>query len=168
MRDLQLYAKQCQEYLDNIGIEYGNVIEFIVNNRAKKRWGQCRTVPGGFSININIALLDERNDEDGLVNTIIHELLHTCKGCLNHGEKWKTLANKVYREYGINIKRTSTASEKGVLDKTIPKPIHREIKHKFVCQKCNMVITRIKESKFTKNYTEYTCGCCGGKFEKIF
>lgn len=168
MRDLQKYAEKCKKYLDNIGVEYGNVLEFVVNTRARNRWGQCRPVPEGFSININVALLDERNDEDGLINTIIHELLHTCKGCLNHGENWKTLANKVYREYGINIKRTSTAADKGVLEETRPEPVKREIKHKFICQKCGAVITRTKESKFTKNYTRYTCGRCGGRFDRVF
>ena len=86
MRDLTAYAIECMNELDNIGIEYGNIIEFTVNTRAKKRWGQCRAVPGGYSINISSVLLDERNDEKGLKETIHHELLHSCKGCMNHGE----------------------------------------------------------------------------------
>jgi len=81
MRNLDEYAIQCMEELDAIGIEYGNIIEVKVNTRAKKRWGQCRAVPGGYSINISVVLLDERNDEQGLKETIIHELLHSCKGC---------------------------------------------------------------------------------------
>ena len=39
MRDLTAYAIECMTELDNIGIEYGNIIEFTVNTRAKKRWG---------------------------------------------------------------------------------------------------------------------------------
>ena len=66
MRDLTEYAIRSMEYLDNIGIEYGNIIDFTVNTRARNRWGQCRAVPGGYTININAALLDERNDENGL------------------------------------------------------------------------------------------------------
>lgn len=48
MRDLTAYAIECMTELDNIGIEYGNIIEFTVNTRAKKRWGQCKAVPGGY------------------------------------------------------------------------------------------------------------------------
>ena len=164
MRDLQMYAKECMEYLDVIGIEYGNIIEFVPNTGATKRWGQCRAIPGGYSINISTVLLDERNDEEGLINTIIHELLHSCKGCMNHGENWKRLANKVYREYGLNIKRTSSAAEKGVIEET--RPI--KVKHKFVCKGCGQVITRQKESDFTKRYDRYTCAVCHSHFEKIF
>ena len=52
---------------------------------------------------------------NGLKNTIIHELLHTCVGCMNHKAKWKFYADKVNRAYGYDdIKRTSTADEKGV------------------------------------------------------
>ena len=42
MRDLTAYAIECMTELDNIGIEYGNIIEFTVNTRAKKRWGNAR------------------------------------------------------------------------------------------------------------------------------
>lgn len=165
MRDLIEYAVKCMEYLDNIGIEYGNVVDFTVNTRARNRWGQCRVVPGGYSININVVLLDERNSVDGLINTILHELLHTCKKCMNHGAEWKRLAAMVYRAYGIDIQRTSSAEEKGVAEETRPE---KNIKHKFVCEGCGQVIVRQRESEFTKRYTAYTCGRCHCHFKKIF
>lgn len=136
MRNLNDYAKRCMTELDDIGIEYGNIIEFKVNTRAKKRWGQCKAVPGGYSINISAILLDERNDEQGLKNTIIHELLHSCKGCMNHGENWKRLATKVNRAYGYNIKRCSSADEKGVQEETRPIKTAREIKYIVKCNGC--------------------------------
>ena len=165
MRNLTEYALKSMECLDNIGIKYGNIIDVTVNTRAKSRWGQCKAVPGGFSININQSLLDERNSEEGLINTIIHELLHTCEGCMNHGSNWKRLAEKVYREYGYNIKRTSSAAEKGVDNETRQQ---KQIKHKYVCKGCGQVITRERESKFTQNYDKYLCARCGSHFKKIF
>lgn len=39
MRELLNYALECMDDLDAIGIKYGNVENFIVNTRAKKRWG---------------------------------------------------------------------------------------------------------------------------------
>lgn len=167
MRDLQKIATECLKELDAIGIKYGKIVEFKVNTRAKKRWGQCKTISGGFSINISYVLLDENNSIDGLKNTIIHEILHTCKGCLNHGEMWKRQAAKVNKAYGYNIKRCSSADEKGVeVDdrKTEPK----KIKHSFRCKTCGTVVNRTRESKFTKHYTHYRCGKCGGCFEKLF
>lgn len=167
MRDLQKYAIECMEELDNIGIEYGNVIDITVNTRAKKRWGQCKALGNGnFSINISAFLLDESTDVEGLKNTIIHELLHTCKGCLNHGTEWKRLASIVNRAYGYNIKRTSSAEEKGctcVPDNTKV----RSIKHKLVCNKCGHVFIRYRDSKFTRMPGNFLCGC-GGTITKIF
>ena len=168
MRDLQRYADRCMAMLDNIGVKYGNIIEFTVNTRAMRRWGQCKAVPGGYSININYVLLDERNDESGLINTLLHELLHSCMGCMNHGENWKRLAEKVYREYGINIRRTSDAAEKGVNTEVMRRGSGMSIRHKYVCEGCGQVITRYRESKFTKNYKNYKCGICHSDFKEIF
>ena len=164
MRDLNKVAKECMKELDAIGIKYGAITEFVVNTRAKKRWGQCRRVPGGFSINISIRLLDESVPIDGLKNTIIHELLHSCKNCQNHGEMWKRQAAKVNKYYGYGIKRCSSSEEKGV-----PEEIReqKDIKHKFVCKDCGQVILRTRESRFTKNYESYACGRCGGTFSKV-
>lgn len=171
MRDLMEYARMCMGMLDEIGIQYGNITEFSVNTRARKRWGQCKAIPGGYTININVALLDERNDEDGLINTMLHELLHSVKGCMNHGENWKREAAKVYRAYGINIKRGATAAEKGVAEETRipykPRNIDHSIKYIFKCKCCGQIVKRQKASKFTQHPENYKCAVCGGKFERI-
>ena len=164
MRDLSAYAKRCMEDLDAIGIKYGNVLAFTANTRAKNRWGQCRTVPGGYTININASLLDERNPEEGLIDTIFHELLHTCKGCMNHGVEWKKMADKVNRAYGLNIKRANSAEEKGVADETRP----GMVRHRFVCVGCGAVVNRQRESQFTKHYKDYRCSRCHSEFRKVF
>lgn len=167
MRDFQLYINECKAELDKIGIKYGEIIEWSINTRAKKRWGQCRKVPGGFAININAILLDERNDVEGLKNTIIHELLHSCKGCMNHGAEWKELAAKVKRAYGYDIKRTNSAADKGVDKETLP--VRKKVEPKYIvkCEHCGQVIKRQKRSEFIKHLSLYTCGRCHGKFKLI-
>lgn len=164
MRNLDKVAKECMSELDAIGIKYGRVVSFEVNTRAKKRWGQCKKVPGGFAINISASLLRDDTPIESLKNTVIHELLHTCKNAFNHKTEWKRLAAKVNRHYNYGIKRTSSSEEKGVEEKAQP----REIKHKFICKGCGMEVLRIRESNFTKNHERYACGKCGGKFEKVF
>ena len=168
MRNLKAYANKCMEMLDNIGIEYGNIELWKVNRRAHKRWGQCKEIPGGYEININADLLDERNSEQGLENTIIHELLHSCKGCMNHGENWTNLANIVNYELGYNIKRTSTAEEKGIKFETQAKPqMESENEYILKCCCCGCEIHRQRMSKAIKNPEQYRCGRCGGKLERI-
>lgn len=170
MRDLNLVAKECLKEMDAISIPYGEIKEFVVNTRAKKRWGQCKKVSGGYSINISFVLLDERNSLEGLKNTIIHEILHTCKGCLNHGQLWKKYAAKVNRHYGYNIKRCSSSDEKGLeVDTRIEcQKKSEEIKHQFQCCNYGQIVSYKRESKFTKNYDKYVCGICRGEFIKIF
>lgn len=163
-RDLYIIAKECMDELEAIGIQYGKIMNFEINYRAKKRWGQCRYKNGWYTINISACLLENSVPIESLKDTIIHEILHTCEGCMNHGNNWKIQAEKVNRAYGYNIKRCTSAEEKGIdVEQT-----EKYIKHKFICEDCGQVITRQRDSKFTKYYKHYTCGRCGGKFNKVF
>ena len=166
MKNLISLANKCMAQLDEIGIEYAQSIRWEVNPRAKKRWGLWEKHPNGvYTISISYRLLTDDVTDEGAIDTIIHELLHTCKGCMNHGENWKREASKVNRAYGYNIKRCSSAEDKGV------QPIEempKAIKHQFKCKDCGQVYSRVKESNFTKHYKNYRCGYCNGEFEKIF
>lgn len=163
MKDLQLLALECMEELDNIGIEYGTVKEFTVNTRAKSRWGQCCKRDSVYYINISSRLLDDYVSDKATKTTIIHELLHTCKGCMNHGREWQKLADLVNDCYMYNVKRCTSDEEKGI------KHIEKEIEYKYIfkCQGCGQIIKRTKMSKFVKYYDLYSCGICKNKFETI-
>ena len=106
-------------------------------------------------------------------NTIIHELLHTCKGCMKHTGEWKQLAEKVNRYYGYNIKRCDSADEKGISEEQKEKiqkerTATRKVKYIFKCTCCGQKVERCRESKFTKYPELYRCAVCHGKFERIF
>lgn len=165
MRNIKVIVENCCHKLDAIGIEYGEITSVTINTRAKQRWGQCKLTNGRYSISISNRLMEDNVELIHLETTVIHEILHTCKGCYNHGKEWKNLAEKVNRAYGYNIKRCTSSEEKGL------EPIITEytIKHKFVCKCCGQVVTRQRESDFTKQYQYYRCGLCKtGRFEKIF
>ena len=164
MRNIHEVMANCLNKLDAIGIEYGRIVSVSINTRAKRRWGQCKQVNGRYEISISSRLMSEDVALIHLETTVIHEILHTCKGCMNHGMTWKNLAEKVNRAYGYNIKRTTSSEEKGIEEI----PVVRKIKHKFVCMNCGQVITRQRESDFTRFYAFYSCGICKGKFEKVF
>ena len=109
MKDLKKLANECMAELDAIGVQYGNVISWQINTRVKNRWGQCRYIGGGrYSINITNRLLDDNLPDEAAKETIIHELLHSVDGCMNHGPNWKRVADKVNRAYHYNIKRTTS------------------------------------------------------------
>lgn len=115
MKDLQLLAQRAMDELDVIGVPYGYVEKFEVNTRAKSRWGRCRRKNGIFSIDINVELLQDNVADESALDTLIHELLHTCPNCLNHGKEWQQWAELVNDCYACyNISRCSSAEEKGV------------------------------------------------------
>ena len=110
---LNIIARECMSTLAEIGIPCGEVVEFTVNTRAKKRWGQCIKRTDGYHININARLCDGEHD-DGLKDTIIHELLHTCPECMTHGKQWRKWSRLVRDKTGINVQATNTATSKGL------------------------------------------------------
>ena len=161
MRNVVDYAIDCMDKLDRIGIPYGNIVEVTVNTRATRRFGQCRRLPSGdFTINISDILLDERNSDTQLIQTMFHEILHTIPGCFNHGKEWQRYADIVNRQYGTNVARTSSAA-----NLTVQKEVY--YKYRFVCENCGQEVKRQRESDFVKHYKSYTCGCCGGHFQKV-
>ena len=162
MRDLMSYANFCMEMLDEINIPYSKVEQFTINTRAR-RWGLCSLRNGKYYIQINVTLLDERNGEDGLINTILHELLHTCPDCMDHGTQWKFWAEKVRKAYGYNIKRTSDDEEKEVTTGNLN--YHkREYKYLVYCKKCGKLVgKRKRKCDVLDNIGRYRHGGgCGG------
>lgn len=163
MRNLEFYALECMSELDAIKIKYSPNISFVINTRAKARLGLCKKIGNSYVIEISKILLDEHIDvKHGLKNTIIHELLHTCRGCMKHTGKWAELAAKVNAAYGYNIKRASNSS-----DGIIPPWLQAQPKYIILCTGCQTEITRIRRSPLVDNPQNYRCAKCGGKLERI-
>lgn len=176
MRDLQSVYWNCRTMMDEIGIDYGNIVEVKVNTRAKNRWGQChrefvgRDVYGNpkyeNTINISAILLDERVPIESLQNTIIHEILHTCPGCANHGAEWKKRAAIVKRKLGYDIKRCSGNQEKGISDAVAKEYV--KVKYAVRCKKCGREVGKLRMCGIIKYPQNWRCGVCGGEFERMF
>lgn len=145
------------------GIEPGDINpEVKVNTRAKRRFGLCTRTRGGlyeFEIEINHQLLNA--DESSAMNTMVHEILHTCKGCMNHGKLWTSYANKMNKMFEYNITKTSSYEKLG-LEK--PKP-----KYLIKCKnaKCTVEIPRYQKSKTVTHIDRYACPKCRGKLKVI-
>ena len=158
---IQLLA-QCEYELASIGIITGAVKEIKINPRFTSTWGYCKKLPNGdFAIDLSKRLFEEGN-EKGIKTTIIHELLHTCEGCFNHGAEWKAKAEKVNAAYGYNIKRCTSAKEKGIEETGRG----TKIKYIVVCARCGYEFCRSKESNLIKYPSRYLCSC-GGKLKRI-
>lgn len=111
-RNLKEVIKQAQD----IGIPVpADICEQVdINPRPKKRYGCCRLKNGVYHIEVSEFILD--CDPDKIRGVIAHEVLHTCRGCYNHGDMWKRYAAMMNSAYGYNIKRTSSNEEMGISD----------------------------------------------------
>lgn len=174
MRNLLRYVEECKEELDSLNIEYGNVISWTINTRATRRWGQCKRKGSDYAINISEILLDERNDVKGLKETIIHELLHTISGCMNHGEKWQMYANEVNACLGYEISRISTMDEKGlceeckqVREEEYKKQYNARPIYRLICKECGNTYTYHRAGYYVQHYKDCWCHLCKGKFDLI-
>lgn len=165
MKDLQSLGAICIKELEDVGLKPGKVTVWHVNDRARTRWGQCRKNPDGtFEIEIAKQLLvDDRISEKACKETILHELLHTCPGCMKHTGMWKTYARYINSLYGYKIKRVTLGKEKGVENYEAKQ---QPVKYVYICEVCGAVVKRKRESNFTRNYKQYRCGRCGGRFRK--
>lgn len=165
MKDLEKLAAECIADLLSIGIQPGGVNRWIINTRAQSRWGQCKQyLPGLFDISISSRLLQDNVSDQAAKNTILHELLHTVKGCHGHKGQWKELAAKVNRllpQY--TIKRTTSSEEKGIKTKYKERTNRYAVK----CTHCGREYYREKESKLIQYPDKYRCGVCNNPLKRI-
>lgn len=130
--------------------------DIFINKRAKSRFGACRKTRAGFVIELCHPVLE--TDVNNIKNIMAHELLHTCRGCYNHGIRWKAYAERMNQAYGYNITTTTSYEQMG-----LEKP-EKKIQYKYLvqCRKCGKQIYRQKKSKLITNTNRYRC-TCGGK-----
>jgi predicted SprT family Zn-dependent metalloprotease len=162
---LNTVAQQCLYDLSYLRIPYGNIKGFTINTMATRRWGQCRKRPDGYHININKCLCDGKH-ETGLKATLIHEILHTCEGCMNHGPRWKHWAQIVHEHTGLIIQRTDSAQNKGFSTETYSVK-RMPIKYQLMCKRCGYSTYYCRRTKVVQRYKDYRCGKCGGELELI-
>lgn len=124
-----------------------------LNRRARTRFGCCVRKEGRYTIELS-ARLAEQGAEDAVLQVLAHEVLHTCYGCSNHGERWKGYAKLMNDAYGYHIRRTDNYEELGIED-------DRPVRWWVVCGKCGRRIPRMKRSPLVDHPERYRCTCGG-------
>ena len=168
MKDLNKLFKECVDIVTkDCGIEIGDIISVELNYRAKGRFGQCVSCGNGrYKLNFNHLIFDDRSDENAVKETIIHEILHTCKGCHGHKGQWKTLAICVSMMTPYQITRTSSYEHFG-LDRPEQCSRTKNANYVFKCEGCGQKIIRQRVSKFVKHPERYRCGKCHGRLKFV-
>lgn len=162
MKDLEQHVRKCRKMLEAIGISCGNIQEVKVNNRYTRKFGSAtyNRYTESYVLQFNPGLLNDANPDYSLDSTILHELLHTCKDCMDHGSRWKRYAAMVKKAYGYDIARTSTYEEKRIVPGTMKE---REYKYKLECKHCGVVWKYKRMCPTVKHWKWMRCGRCDGK-----
>lgn len=159
MKNIYAIARECENELKAIGISTGDIAGYKINTRAKKRWGQCsyNSLYGEYTIEISNRLLEDNVSDIATKTTMLHEMLHTCPDCFNHGKEWQALANKVNKAYGYNIKRTTSSAEKGVAPAESVEKVHYILR----CESCGAQWKYKRYSKIVQSaeHNNAKCGC---------
>ncbi len=136
----------------------GNVEPHVqINTRAKKRYGSC--VKRGKAFVIELSAFLSNADEKTVRTVLAHELLHTCPGCMNHGETWKRYAAVVRERFGYEVTRTA---DYRIFPESPPEPP----KYLLRCENCGAVFARRKRSALVEHPGRYRCRC-GGKLRRV-
>lgn len=161
MREL---AKVAYEQAVAIGIPLNKhlVREISVNNRLKKALARCCRKGTVFVFDYNEMLT--YGNPTKVIETWIHEWVHTIPGCFNHGEKFQMYIKRANDHYGYKI---ATKVSYDYLE--IPKE-YRTMHVKAVdlvdvyCPTCDEVLCRVSKRKgVSKNPGDYLCKICKNK-----
>ena len=165
--DVDALLTQVIRQAEALGIPVSTRIDPHVrlNTRAKTRFGCCKgNRTTGFIIEIAAALLTA--EPHVCMQVLAHEVLHTCRGCQDHGERWKAYAAQMNAAYGYAIRRTDKAEQLGV---RLPPRKPPQYRWRIICIQCGKQYLRQKESKLVKHPGRYRCSDCGGvlRVEKL-
>lgn len=171
MKNLMAVAKKCMKILDSLNIDYDKDTEFSINYRARKRFGMAKynKDTGCCSISIASGLLYDEVPDKSLETVVLHELLHTVSGAMNHGKKWQSLANKVNKEFLYKITVTSSTDDYNLTGRSkeffTPKKTY---KYAIQCADCGQIYKYQRMCDCIRFPELYHCGVCGSKLSRIY
>ena len=163
LKDLKIADITNQYYL----------VEF--NNRKNSRvLGMCTyigTLDGipRYKITINKAYL-QNSDPQSVHDTIVHEVLHSIPGCMNHGKKWSYYARQFMTALPqFNISRCT--NNEG-FNNYLKKAMETQAKYTIICKKCGARFYKTRKSQWMDYLMRGGKCCayhknCGGDFEVI-
>lgn len=142
------------------GIKVGRVIN-VRFTESSRNYGTCQRVMMGC-YEITITDLGLHGD---VMSTIVHELIHTVDGCMNHGSKFQSIAKELSRVYNLDLGTHASKKEMAMTRE------YRISKARYVIKcsnpKCSCLILRERAVGVVKHPERYTCATCGGKMIRV-
>ena len=153
-----LFDASCR-VLDALHVPYDPRATLSVNPRLFRAWARClffsRSAP---RIEAAPVLTDVALSDNAVMETLIHELLHTCPGCANHGASWQAYARLVTRETHYAVTVSSSQEDHG-LPSTYIRPGSR---YALICNACGATWCYNRKCNSVVCPERYRCSRCGG------
>lgn len=157
MLDPNELLQKAIEQVQEAGIKPGNINPVLeINHSAKGNFGLCTKINNpnrqyDYKIRLNKEVLKAK--EKSIMEVLVHEVLHSCEGCMNHGKTWKSYVSIMNKKFGYNISRCTTYEKLGISNV--------DSKYIIECVECKRKIYRNRKSKLTENVSLYYCNCNG-------
>lgn len=164
MQDVNKYLDAMNEKLSPV-MKERIPIEKVFTSKARSRHACVNRTD--HSLNISEHMFTEATHEE-LVNTLLHEMCHMFKKAGHgHGEMWRYYAAIASAVSGLEITRCNNIGSYSEERAERRRELIKKSGLRFRCLDCGTIIERTRRSNFTEHYDRYTCGRCGGHFEKI-
>ena len=166
MYDLNAMLNKGKSLLDKGGIPYGKIFGIKVNNRLSRRWGRCirKTGSSGYWIELRKILADDTvTSEKGIMDVILHEMIHTCEGCWNHGTLFNEYGKRL-EKYGYDTQGSTTSAEKLQLNMVA---YTENMRYAVQCPVCKYTIYRDRMCDMIRYPEFYAHTKCGKSFVRI-
>ena len=150
---LERIIKEVKKELNTMKISVDYNSKIVVSNKLTRSYGRARKLVDGHQITLSSALF---KDLDKLKNTLIHEYLHTCKDCMNHGSEWKYYASMMNNQFGYKISRVTPISE---VNEDMQMEIISTKNYCVYCPVCGNEYYYKNKTKAVKNPRLYRCSC---------
>lgn len=151
---------------DKENIPYGEITSITVNKRLSKAWGRCihRSGSTTYQIEVRKIIADSKTTpEKAIMEVVLHEIIHTCEGCWNHGELFKSYGSR-FAKYGYNVGNAKTSVDSTEIDINT---YVEKCKYAVRCPKCGFTIAKDRMCGIIKYPNFYTHTKCGETFVRF-
>lgn len=173
MKNLRKLYCECVSEALSIGLDISDkVVSISVNPRLSRALGRCVQSWDAwnrcyiFKIEIQPNMLADGLEDRVPKNTIMHELIHTCKGCFNHGPEFQSRAGIVNRRLGYNVHTTSDSEQLKAAGVVLKETAYN---YGIVCDKCGYMVQKRKRwSSTLERIGDFRHGgMCGGNLHVV-
>ena len=154
--------KEARQIVKECCPDFTDPIITFKSSKARSYWAYVeRKGSNYFWIRVSdvfAEISDETARRESLLETIIHELVHTIPKCMNHKEPWKANCSNVRKKYPqFKLDRTEDMSQFGISEKV------RADKYLITCTHCGHTWNYKRKPKWIDRADYCMCPYCNNR-----